>query len=387
MFKKLIRTAICFTTVFSVLQPVSAMSQTATKLPSAAINPDQSYQIPAPTYKAKVKKRVKKGRHYITVSKTVKKKYRDITWQTDSTNIRLSPSGKVIPLKAGKATVYGRAGDRLYSKQITVRYYHKFDEEGLYFGKGKVTYTASSYADVVGCLIKAAQAQKEDCFIKCRFKPDAKKMETLGNGVEYQMFEGDLLDSTSLVEHHKGVYWYSFAYCFPPKIDRLLNSTAARLTKGISGNAIDKTLALNKILEPDKYDYKLQAFTSYNAIIDHIAICCGYSAGFQRLARSCGVDSCLIYTSDHVWNLVRYNGKWYGIDTTWNSPDEGCTIDTKDVTIDGRTYTVPYFFGEGYQLPEHDNPLKCIGNNMDGNNMFVLNTFAQYFDQKQKQGV
>ena len=377
MFKKLIRTAICFTTVFSVLQSVSAMSQTVTKLPSAAINPDQSYQIPAPTYKAVVKKRVKKGRHYATISKTVKKKYRNVVWQTDSTNIRLSSSGKVVPLKAGKATVYGRAGNRLYSKQITVRYYHEFEE--VCFGKGKVTYTASSYADVVGCLIKAAKAQKEDCFIKCRFKPDAKKMETLGNGVQDQMFEQDLTNTISLLEHHKGVYYYGFCYNFLPKTDRLLNSTAARLTKGISGNAIDKALALNKILEPDKYDFKYQAITSYNALIDHTAICCGYSAGFQRLARSCGVDSCLIYTSDHVWNLVRYNGKWYGIDTTWNSPQEGCTIDSKYVFLDGGVYHIPYFFGEGYQLPEHDDPMKC-----KRNNMFVLNTFAEHFDQKQK---
>lgn len=75
------------------------------------------------------------------------------------------------------------------------------------------------------------------------------------------------------------------------------------------------------------------------------ALCEGYSKSFMYLAQSLGFDCvCIVGTANggpHMWNMVKVNGSWYHIDTTFDDP----------VMSDGsRTLTHDYFLKGTYDI-------------------------------------
>ena len=67
-------------------------------------------------------------------------------------------------------------------------------------------------------------------------------------------------------------------------------------------------------------DYKLK-YTAYAALINHTAICQGYSTAFYRLCLSAGVDTRIITATSikHAWNIAALDGLYYELDATWDS--------------------------------------------------------------------
>lgn len=72
-------------------------------------------------------------------------------------------------------------------------------------------------------------------------------------------------------------------------------------------------------------DYNLEAEDNqniYSVFINHSSVCQGYAKAAQYLLNSLGVDCTLVqgtvYTGErHGWNLVRVDGSFYYMDTTW----------------------------------------------------------------------
>ena len=67
----------------------------------------------------------------------------------------------------------------------------------------------------------------------------------------------------------------------------------------------------------------------YGAIFQKKAICSGYTSTFQLFMDMLGIE-CItvngIYAStgeEHAWNMVRIDGEWYCVDTTWDDPIGG----------------------------------------------------------------
>ncbi|MDO4409317.1 MAG: transglutaminase domain-containing protein, partial [Eubacteriales bacterium] len=70
-----------------------------------------------------------------------------------------------------------------------------------------------------------------------------------------------------------------------------------------------------------------ETYTGYGALINHLAVCQGYSSMFYRLCLEAGIDARVI-TSDslgHAWNIVEIDNIYYLIDCTW---DENGNTDT-----------------------------------------------------------
>lgn len=69
-------------------------------------------------------------------------------------------------------------------------------------------------------------------------------------------------------------------------------------------------------------DYKLKA-TAYAALINKTAVCQGYANLFYRMAREAGVDARIIPgtsgDSGHAWNIVKLDGTYYNLDSTWDA--------------------------------------------------------------------
>ena len=71
-------------------------------------------------------------------------------------------------------------------------------------------------------------------------------------------------------------------------------------------------------LNNDSYTLK---YTAYAALINHMAVCQGYSTAFYRLCLSAGVDTRIITSTSikHAWNIAALNGLYYELDSTWDS--------------------------------------------------------------------
>ncbi len=91
---------------------------------------------------------------------------------------------------------------------------------------------------------------------------------------------------------------------------------AANISSGMSEEDMFRTI----------YDYMTSTITyekeapngqsSYGALIDKRCVCGGFTNGFLKMAKACGLDAKYLILSDHAFNLVNVSGKWYATDTT-----------------------------------------------------------------------
>ncbi len=64
----------------------------------------------------------------------------------------------------------------------------------------------------------------------------------------------------------------------------------------------------------------------YGFMTGRKGICLGYASTFQLLMDLSGIECITVHgtahagTAEHAWNLVRLDGEWYAVDTTWDDP-------------------------------------------------------------------
>lgn len=64
----------------------------------------------------------------------------------------------------------------------------------------------------------------------------------------------------------------------------------------------------------------------YGFLTGRKGICLGYTYTFQLLMDLSGIECLTVHgtahagTADHAWNLVKLDGEWYAVDTTWDDP-------------------------------------------------------------------
>ncbi len=92
---------------------------------------------------------------------------------------------------------------------------------------------------------------------------------------------------------------------------------------------VEKALALHDyIVQTAEYDFEAYSkrnipslsYTSYGIFIEKRAVCEGYALAVLELYRRAGLECITVGSSamDHVWNLVKLDGEWYHVDTTWD---------------------------------------------------------------------
>ena len=63
--------------------------------------------------------------------------------------------------------------------------------------------------------------------------------------------------------------------------------------------------------------------TAYAALVNRTCVCQGYANLFYRMALTAGVDCRIIEGigngGNHAWNIVRLNGSYYNVDSTWDA--------------------------------------------------------------------
>lgn len=77
----------------------------------------------------------------------------------------------------------------------------------------------------------------------------------------------------------------------------------------------------------DRIEYNLRAplnQTAYSALVNGQTVCAGYARAFQYLMGQLGVPCyyCTGYAGqNHAWNIIKLDGEFYNVDTTWNDTD------------------------------------------------------------------
>ncbi len=133
--------------------------------------------------------------------------------------------------------------------------------------------------------------------------------------------------------------------------DRAIYDRAKNVLGGILLDGMDdfsKEAAIYEwILQNVEYDWShtdvmaetpKESFTPYGGLVNRKAVCLGYAGTFQLLMELAGVECITVVGAfsssqeDHAWNMVRLNGEWYCVDTTWDWPYRNDTV------MDGRVW-------------------------------------------------
>ncbi len=150
-----------------------------------------------------------------------------------------------------------------------------------------------------------------------------------------------------------GHFWisrYSYSYWSPEKVisfmpvyndlagknneefeynRKVFNDAANEIIKkaGIKKNMTEfekEHLIHDVLIGQTQYVNSEYSHSSYGALVNHEAVCDGYSKAFQYLMRLCGIQAHMVsgYANGgaHAWNLVRIDGNYYYADITWDDP-------------------------------------------------------------------
>ena len=84
-------------------------------------------------------------------------------------------------------------------------------------------------------------------------------------------------------------------------------------------------------------EYIVTDHIAYGVLVKGIGVCESYAKAFDLMAQAAGVET--IYVTgegvnpgnskgeSHAWNMVKIDGDWYNIDTTWNDQESGVIYD------------------------------------------------------------
>lgn len=154
---------------------------------------------------------------------------------------------------------------------------------------------------------------------------------TEGDYLRYE-YGGFKVTSFSYKGSENGLYYYQIPFSFfhytnaqqeeelSPVVDSILASLDLE-----GKNDLQKVIAIYDYLCSNvTYDNDSSGNlkrTAYAALVNHTAVCQGYSAAFYRLCLTVGVDTRMITCSaiSHAWNIVQLNGLYYELDATWDA--------------------------------------------------------------------
>ena len=69
-------------------------------------------------------------------------------------------------------------------------------------------------------------------------------------------------------------------------------------------------------------------------------VCAGYAKGTAAVLRKAGMSAMCVTSVNHAWNLVKVDGKWYTLDSTWDDTDNGKF--SKDYFLKSDKYTTTH---------------------------------------------
>ena len=71
----------------------------------------------------------------------------------------------------------------------------------------------------------------------------------------------------------------------------------------------------------DKTDLNSNSNNAYGALVDHKAICSGYTDAYAIFLDRLNIKNIKLPSEDHIWNYIYFDNKWYHVDLTWDDDE------------------------------------------------------------------
>ncbi len=153
----------------------------------------------------------------------------------------------------------------------------------------------------------------------------------LGSGYGLGYLEDDSIYLISPVYCMSGDTLTAAKAAFDSAVDEMLEGISSSMSEYEREKLIHDRLAAKITYGGADTD---NAYSSYGALVEGVAVCEGYAEAFQYLLYKAGIQSFLMYGSStdpsdgvnysHEWNVVRIDGNYYQVDLTWD--DQGDNI-------------------------------------------------------------
>ena len=135
-------------------------------------------------------------------------------------------------------------------------------------------------------------------------------------------YKGEILESGN---NYNYIFTISATYYDNYNQEQYIDSKTEEIINSLNLNNLseyEKAAKINEwIYNNVKYDYNVVdylPFTPYNALVSGKAVCQGFSTLTYLLATKAGLNTHIIRSDNHSWNVVEIGGKWYYWDTTLN---------------------------------------------------------------------
>ena len=113
--------------------------------------------------------------------------------------------------------------------------------------------------------------------------------------------------------------------------EKLNNNMPTREKIKIIHDYIIDSAEYDKLKYENKNDTTYKSNTAYGVLVQGYGTCNGYADAMAIFLDKLNIINYKISNSEHIWNLVYLDGKWYHLDLTWDDP-------ISDVNINRDTY-------------------------------------------------
>ena len=221
----------------------------------------------------------------------------------------------------------------------------------VYSGKDKIVY-ADSYSDMRKIVISSLSKHKESITISypgiakdfIEFKKnnfmDFYDRLSFDNGYYTGILSGTCISINSSEETGIESVSLQFNYLTTKKQEKYISKKVKKIVKKYKGRSIYAKLkgAHDYLIATVNYDSSY--YNPYYAFKKGKGICMSYALAYQRILQEMKIPCIYVKGKNHAWNMVRLDGKWYGVDVTWDDSGHTYRYFLKG-TIDFRGHKLP----------------------------------------------
>ncbi len=206
-------------------------------------------------------------------------------------------------------------------------------------GTDAVTYSCGSIEEAAAALREGMKARETDVTIRYTGSEsfDYRAVLDLAMAHTGNPTEGDYLRFQYggwSIRYSSTEYRYQLTYYTTAEQEAELDAAVSSALNGLSLGgkteyqkirAVYDFICANTVYDYDHLgdsSYNLQ-FTAYAAMINKTSVCQGYANLLYRMLLSVGVDTRIVTSETHAWNIVKIGDLYYNVDSTWDAGNNG----------------------------------------------------------------
>lgn len=155
-----------------------------------------------------------------------------------------------------------------------------------------------------------------------------------------------------VINEHPDLYFVENKFSYSPTGSAVVDSIIPKYIDGYDENRfkeetekalsvitermsdVEKAIALHDYIVLNcEYDYDrlnsenseelpASSYSAYGVLVERTAVCQGYALAYKYLLQEAGIECYYVSSGEmnHAWNMVKLDGSYYHVDTTWDDP-------------------------------------------------------------------